>query len=97
MGDDRRPMSWSLVSTVALNVRSHGGQGDAPRMLVVCRLLAADRDDMVVKAMSWALRGAVPHDPEAIQIFLNDHDEVLAARVKREVRNRLTTGLKDPG
>ena len=95
--EDRWWRRAALVSTVALNARSHGGQGDAPRTLAVCRLLVADRDDMVVKAMSWALREVVSHDPEPIQTFLNDHDEALAARVKREVRNKLATGLKDPG
>jgi 3-methyladenine DNA glycosylase AlkD len=86
----------ALVSTVALNVRSRGGTGDVPRTLAVCRLLVDDHDDMVVKALSWALRELVAHDPEAVRAFLGAHDEVLAARVKREVTNKLTTGLKNP-
>ena len=86
----------ALVSTVALNVRSHGGKGDVPRTLAVCRPLVDDRDDMVVKAMSWALRELVVHDPGAVREFLSEHEEVLAARVKREVRNKLATGLKNP-
>ena len=85
-----------MVSTVALNMRSHGGTGDVERTLVVSRLLLADYDDMVVKAMSWALRELVVHDPGAVQRFLDEHEAVLAARVKREVRNKLTTGLKNP-
>jgi 3-methyladenine DNA glycosylase AlkD len=87
----------ALVSTVALNVRSHGGTGDLPRTLAVCRLLVEDRDDMVIKALSWALRELVVHDPDAVRAFLAEHEEVLAARVKREVRNKLRTGLKNPG
>jgi hypothetical protein len=51
---------------------------------------------MVVKAMSWALRGLVVHDPEAVRQFIGEHEDVLAARVKREVRNKLATGLKNP-
>jgi 3-methyladenine DNA glycosylase AlkD len=86
----------ALVSTVALNVRSQGGTGDVARTVQVCRLLVADRDDMVVKAMSWALRELVIHDPGAVCTFLDRHREVLAARVKREVRNKLETGLKNP-
>lgn len=86
----------ALVSTVALNVRSHGGTGDVPRTLAVCRLLVADHEDMVVKAMSWALRELVVHDPDAVREFLDEYDAVLAARVKREVRNKLDTGLKNP-
>jgi len=94
--DDRWWRRAALVSTVAFNVRSLGGQGDVPRTLAVCRLLAADGDDMVVKALSWALRQLVPHDAEAVQAFLAEHEEVLAARVKREVRNKLQMGLKNP-
>lgn len=86
----------ALVSTVALNVRSHGGKGDVPRTLGVCRVLVDDHDDVVVKATSWALRELVVHDPQAVREFLAEHESVLAARVKREVRNKLTTGLKNP-
>lgn len=86
----------ALVSTVALNVKARGGAGDAPRTLQVCSLLVGDRDDMVVKALSWALRVLGHHDPGAVRSFLAEHDEVLAARVKREVRNKLATGLKNP-
>jgi 3-methyladenine DNA glycosylase AlkD len=86
----------ALVSTVALNVRSRGGMGDVPRTLAVCRLLVDDHEDMVVKAMSWALRELVVHDPQAVREFLNEYDAVLAARVKREVTNKLETGLKNP-
>jgi 3-methyladenine DNA glycosylase AlkD len=86
----------ALVSTVALNVRSQGGPGDVPRTLEVCRLLAGDPEDMVVKALSWALRQLVPHDPEAVRDLLEDYDDALAPRVKREVGNKLETGLKNP-
>lgn len=86
----------ALVSTVALNVRSHGGMGDVPRTLEVCRFLVEDHDDMVVKAMSWALRELVVHDPGAVREFLDRYEDVLAARIKREVRNKLDTGLKTP-
>jgi 3-methyladenine DNA glycosylase AlkD len=86
----------ALVSTVALNVRSHGGTGDIPRTIQVCRLLAEDHDDMVAKATSWALRELIVHDAKAVQQFLDEYDEVLTARVKREVKNKLNTGLKNP-
>ena len=86
----------ALVSTVALNVRTHGGRGDAPRTLAVCGMLAEDRDDMVVKALSWALRALVVHDAERVDGFLRRHERVLAARAVREVRNKLETGRKNP-
>jgi 3-methyladenine DNA glycosylase AlkD len=94
--EDRWWRRAALVSSVALNMRSGGGYGDVPRTLAVCRLLVDDYDDMVIKAMSWALRALVPHDPDAVREFLDEFDDVLAARAKREVRNKLETGLKTP-
>jgi 3-methyladenine DNA glycosylase AlkD len=86
----------ALVSTVALNVRSRGGKGDTPRTLQVCRVLIGDHDPMVAKALSWALRQLVVHDSEAVRAFLAKYDALLPALVKREVRNKLRTGLKHP-
>jgi len=86
----------ALVSTVPLNSPSRGGRGDTPRTLAICRLLVADRDDMVVKAMAWALRELAKRDPQAARRFLTEHGDALAARVVREVRNKLATGLKNP-
>ncbi len=94
--EDRWWRRAALVSTVALNVRSHGGYGDTQRTLAVCGMLVDDPDDMVYKALSWALRELVVHDPDAVRAFLEKHDQVLAAQVKREVNNKLTTGLKNP-
>jgi 3-methyladenine DNA glycosylase AlkD len=59
-------------------------------------MLAADHEDMVVKGLSWALRQLVYFDRSAVQEFLQEHDAVLAGRVKREVGNKLRTGLKYP-
>ena len=86
----------ALVSTVALNVRSQGGRGDVPRTLKVCRLLVDDHEDMVEKALSWALRELVVHDTEAVRDFIIEHQAELGSRVKREVGNKLKTGLKSP-
>ena len=86
----------ALVSTVPLNLRAAGGTGDTKRTLDVCAHLAADRDDTVGKALSWALRELIPWDSDAVRAFLEQHDRVLAARVRREVRNKLETGLKTP-
>ncbi len=86
----------ALVSTVAFNIRSQGGKGDAPRTLSICRLLAADHEDMVVKGLSWALRELVYFDPSSVEWFLKEHEQVLAGRVKREVMTKLRTGLKNP-
>lgn len=94
--EDRWWRRAALVSTVALNVRSHGGKGDVPRTLAVCQRLVDDHDDMVVKATSWALRELAVHDPAAVRGFLEQYGDRLAARVTREVQNKLRTGLKNP-
>ena len=96
----RSPDRWwrrtALVATTGLNTKTRGGYGDAPGTLAVCQILIDDRDDMVVKALSWSLRVLAPHDPPAVQHFLTTNHHRLAARVKRETRNKLTTGLKTP-
>ncbi len=71
------------------------GRGNVPRTFAVCSFLADDHDDMAAKAMSWALRELVSYDPVAVIKFLSENEHVLAARVKREVRNKLETGLKN--
>jgi 3-methyladenine DNA glycosylase AlkD len=86
----------ALVSTVALNVRSRGGKGDVKKTLTICEMLIEDHGDMVAKALSWALRELVVHDPNAVKKFIISHKNVLAACVKREVRNKIDTGLKNP-
>ena len=86
----------ALVSTVPLNNKTRGGSGDAKRTLMICELLIEDHEDMVVKAMSWALRELAKRKPTAVTKFLEQHYHRLAARVLREVGNKLTTGKKNP-
>lgn len=86
----------ALVSTVPLNNKARGGSGDTRRTLQVCELLINDRDDMVVKAMSWSLRELAKRDATAVDNFLRKYHTVLARRVIREVSNKLRTGLKNP-
>ncbi len=93
---DRWIRRSALVATVPLNQRSRGGPGDARRTLAVCGLLLDDRDDMVVKAMSWALRALSERDPGAVRAFLARHGDRVAARARREVRCKLRTGRKNP-
>jgi 3-methyladenine DNA glycosylase AlkD len=86
----------ALVSTVALNNKARGGIGDTRRTLMICEMLINDRDDMVVKALSWALRELSKRDPSSVRKFLREHAEALAPRVAREVNSKLKTGLKNP-
>ena len=87
----------ALVSTVPLNNKARGGSGDVSRTLDICKILITDHDEMVVKAMSWALRELGKRDAAAVRKFINSHQKALASRVIREVNNKLETGLKNPG
>jgi 3-methyladenine DNA glycosylase AlkD len=78
----------ALVATVPLR--------DSKRTLAICGMLIDDRHDLVVKALSWALRAMSKYDAKAARAFIGEHRERLAARVIREVGNKLTTGLKNP-
>ena len=86
----------ALVSTVPLNVKARGGRGDARRTLRICTLLMDDRDETVVKALSWALRALVQPDADAVRQFVDKNEARLAALVRREVRHKLATGRKNP-
>ena len=64
--------------------------------VAVCELLLGDHDDMIVKAMSWALRTLAKRDPKRAAAFIQQHRGQLHPRVVREVGNKLRTGLKNP-
>jgi 3-methyladenine DNA glycosylase AlkD len=96
----RDPDRWmrraALVATLGWNQKARGGTGDTPRTLMICERLIDDHDDMVAKAMSWALRELSKRDPEAARSFLDAHEARLASRVRRELRAKLETGRKNP-
>jgi 3-methyladenine DNA glycosylase AlkD len=93
---DRWWRRTAVVSTVPLNNKARGGAGDSPRTLMICEMVIGDRDEMVIKALSWALRELSKRDPDAVRRFMTQHSETLAPRVTREVNNKLRTGLKNP-
>ncbi|KOH43222.1 DNA alkylation repair protein [Sunxiuqinia dokdonensis] len=85
----------AVVCTVPLNLRSKGGTGDAERTIMICEQVVDDRDDMVVKALSWALRELSKSDSHAVAKFIKKHGDRLHARVRREVTTKLETGRKN--
>lgn len=85
----------AVVSTVPLNLRSRGGTGDAKRTLLICEKVVNDRDDMIVKALSWSLRELSKSDRKAVKEFMKKYDKFLAGRVRREVYTKLETGRKN--
>ena len=83
---------WWRRAALASTIPTSRTGGATDRVIRICTMLAADRDDMVVKALSWALRELTKTDRRAVERFLAAHD--VAARVRREVTNKLRTGLK---
>lgn len=84
----------ALVSTVPLNQKSNKGNCDPSRTLKICTEVVSDYEDLVVKALSWALRVLAKREPESVQAFINKHQNELHKRVLREVNNTLLFGLK---
>ena len=84
----------AVVCTVALNQKARGGKGDPERTLKICRLVAHDRDEMVAKALSWALRELAKRETEPVVNFINQNENILPKRVIREVRRKIETGRK---
>jgi 3-methyladenine DNA glycosylase AlkD len=85
----------AVVSTVALNLKSRGGTGDTPRTIAVCERVVDERQDMIQKALSWALRELSKRDREAVLAFMERHENRLANRVVREVNHKLDFGTKN--
>jgi len=85
----------ALVSTVPLNLRARGGKGDVERTLTICSILINDYDDMIVKAMSWALRELSKSDSQAVIEFMEKNQDKLHSKVRREVGTKLRTGKKN--
>lgn len=87
----------AALATVAIAFQRAALRGRSPvePSVRVCALMVDDRHDHVVKALSWALRNLSSRDRAAVERFMAEHDARLAARVKREVRVKLTTGTKN--
>jgi len=85
----------AIVSTVALNQKARGGKGDAKRTLNICSLVAKDDNDMVIKALSWALRELAKVEKQPVIDFMRKYEDVLSPRIKREVSNKLNLGTKN--
>jgi 3-methyladenine DNA glycosylase AlkD len=85
----------AIVSTVALNLRSRGGKGDAARTLMICKKVISDREKLIVKALSWALRELSKSDKPAVERFMEKYDLLIAPLARREIYTKLETGRKN--
>ena len=85
----------ALVATLGWNMKSRGGVGNTAKTIMICELFIDDHQDMIVKALSWALRTLIQWDRAAVVNFMEKNEARLAARVRREVWNKINTGLKN--
>lgn len=88
---------WSrrlaLVATVPLN-RGRAGSAIPDLTLDLVERVKEERQPMITKAVSWALRGMIEADSERVAGYVEENRETLAAHVLREVDSKLRTGLK---
>ncbi len=85
----------AIVATVSLNQKARGGKGDSKRTLEICRLVVDDHEEMIIKALSWALRELAKIDKGSVVEFVNEFEDKLHKKVLREVRNKLEKGTKN--
>jgi 3-methyladenine DNA glycosylase AlkD len=85
----------ALVATVSLNQKARGGTGDSEQTLEICKLAVDDHQDMITKALSWALRELAKVDKDPVLDFMNKYRDRLHRRVVREVTSKLETGRKN--
>ena len=88
---------WSrrlaLVATVWLN-RGYDGITYPDLTLGLVDRVKEERDPMITKAVSWALREMVKQHPDRVVAYLEANRDLLAPHVVREVNTKLRTGLK---
>ena len=85
----------AVASTIPLNQKVRGGKGDPEKTLMICEKVMEDRNDMIVKALSWALRALATRKPVPVLEFIEIHKEKLHKKVLREVRNKIEKGTKN--
>jgi hypothetical protein len=84
----------ALVGTVVLNRRHETAIPELTLKLV--DRVAAERDPLVTKAVSWALRELSKTHGDLVARYVEENSGRLPAIAVREVRNKLRTGLKNP-
>lgn len=80
------------LATAAALTQKRRGRVDA--CLAVAARLILDPEQMVQKALSWALREASEAEPDAVAALLGRHKAALAPRVLREASEKLPAPLR---
>jgi len=91
--DDVWNRRLALVATVPIN-RGHTGFTIPDLTLQLVDRVKEEKDPMITKAVSWALREMIKTHRDRVAAYLEDNRDVLATHAVREVSNKLRTGLK---
>ena len=78
---------FPAATASALNQK---GRSLVNETLRICEPLLSDSENMVRKAVGWALRSATPHDPDAIYKFLLVNKTTAHRSIVRESSSKLT-------
>lgn len=57
--------------------------------------LEHEKDILITKAVSWALRSMVKHHPAEVRVYLEGHESTLPRIAYRETKKKLETGRKN--
>ncbi|MCW5851901.1 MAG: DNA alkylation repair protein [Anaerolineae bacterium] len=90
------PDLWSrrLALVGALIASREDGALIPDRLFSLLDRVQAEREPLMVKAVSWALRELSKHHPDRVAAYVDQRRSTLPALVIREVNHKLRTGLK---
>lgn len=87
---------WSRRLALTATVHLSRESGDyAQATLALVDRVVDEREVMITKAVSWALRAMTDRHPADVAGYLESRGDRIAAAARREVRNKLNTGRKD--
>jgi 3-methyladenine DNA glycosylase AlkD len=85
----------AIVSCVPLNQKSQSEIWKKDITLELCQKHLTDREPIIHKAISWALRSLVKDHSKAVENFLIEHENSLKNFVRKEVMNKIKIGKKN--
>jgi 3-methyladenine DNA glycosylase AlkD len=83
-----------LARTAILHQERWKAETDAHRLFRYCELRAGDREFFIRKAIGWALRSYAATDPEGVQRFVLEHEQVLSGLSRREAMKGVSRHLR---
>jgi len=91
----RSPDFWKrrFAAAVAANI-NHGGGQFPGETLAICKILLADEERMVTKAVAWAIREASKKSPDLVFDFLKANRKNISARLLNESSEKLPADLQ---